>query len=342
MSNPKISIIVPIYNVEKYLRKCIDSVLSQTLTNFELILVNDGSPDNCGSICNEYAKRDSRIRVIHKENNGLSSARNAGIKIAKGKYIGFIDSDDYINENMYEILYKNAELYSSDVVVCDVMEVYENKYYDLKQHNTTKYRIEHFTNIEVLNQLYLSTDKSINPMGRGCERWIYAVNKLYKKSLFDSLEYDEGRIYEDEFIVHKIYFKSTKVTSLTAKLYYYVQRPNSIMNSPYSIKRFDRIYALKERADFFKAVRQNNLHEKAFWCFLEVLLWNYKVARLELNNVDNDLRNLKKTLDKSIISLIRNPYISWRQKVMVLFFIISPTGYFFVSNRKIRRLFKAN
>jgi glycosyltransferase involved in cell wall biosynthesis len=341
MSNPEISIIVPIYNVENYLYKCINSILTQTFTDFELILVNDGSPDNCGEICNEYAMRDPRIKVIHKENKGLSSARNAGIRSATGKYIGFIDSDDYIGNNMYEILYENAEQFSSDIVVCDVIEVYENKDIDLKHHNTPGYRVEHFTNIEVLNQLYLSNDNSLNPMGRGSERWIYAVNKLYKKSLFDSLEYSEGRIYEDEFIIHKVYFNSKKVTSLTAKLYYYVQRENSIMNSPYSIRKFDRVYALKDRADFFKKMRHTNLHEKAFKCYLEVLFWNYKVARTELKDVKEELKNLKKTLNRSTVSLIMNPYISLKQKIMVLIFMVSPAVYFYCSNDKLRQLFKA-
>ena len=99
-----ISIIVPIYNVEKYIHKCIESIINQTYKNLEIILVDDGSPDNCGNICEEYAKNDSRIKVIHKENNGLSSARNAGLEICKGDYIGFVDSDDYIELNMYEVL----------------------------------------------------------------------------------------------------------------------------------------------------------------------------------------------------------------------------------------------
>lgn len=115
---PKISIIVPIYNVEKYIEKCIQSILNQTFSDFELILVNDGSTDSCGEICDKYKKLDDRIIVIHKVNGGLSSARNAGIDIARGEYIGFIDSDDYIHEKMYEILYNNAITYNSDIVIC--------------------------------------------------------------------------------------------------------------------------------------------------------------------------------------------------------------------------------
>ncbi|MFJ7728160.1 glycosyltransferase family 2 protein [Neobacillus sp. NPDC097160] len=341
MMNPKISIIVPIYNVEKYLNKCIDSILAQTFTNFELILVNDGSPDNCGGICNKYSIIDPRIKVIHKKNGGLSSARNAGIKIAKGKYIGFVDSDDYIDKKMYEILYNSIELHSSDVVVCDVIKVNEENRIILKQDVNTEYRTEHFTNIQALNQLYQPNEDIFDPMGRSGERWIFAVNKLYKRSLFQSLKYQEGVIYEDELIIHKIYYQSKKITSISAKLYYYVQRQDSIVYSPFSINKFDRVYALKDRAKFFKTVRQNKLHEKAFKCYLEVLIWNYYVAKSQLSGVDKELKQLKRTLNKNIVSLIKNPYISWRQKVMVALFIVNPSVFGFVKNVKERQHLKA-
>ena len=122
----KISIIVPVYNVERYLGKCINSILNQTFADFELILVDDGSTDRSGYICDDYKKKDNRIKVIHKENGGLSSARNAGLDIAKEKYIGFVDSDDFINKNMYEFLYKDIKVNNSDIAICDYEEVYEN------------------------------------------------------------------------------------------------------------------------------------------------------------------------------------------------------------------------
>ncbi|MEH7388528.1 glycosyltransferase, partial [Bacillus sp. JJ1521] len=337
---PKISIIVPIYKVELYLRKCVDSILNQTFTDFELILVNDGSPDNCGKLCDEYAMSDSRVMVIHKENGGLSSARNAGIKIAKGKYIGFVDSDDYINKKMYEILYNNAELHQSDVVVCDVIKVEVDLSNDLEQCLDSDYDVQNFTNIEALNQLYSPNENVFDPMGKGGERWIFAVNKLYKKNLFQSLKYQEGVIYEDELIVHRIYYQSTMVTSVSAKLYYYVQRPDSIVYSPFSIKKFDRVFALKERADFFKSISQKNLHEKAFKCYLEVLIWYYFVAKSNLSDVGKELKKLKKTLNGNIVSLMKNPYISWKQKGMIIMFIINPSIYGNIKNLIERRQLK--
>ncbi len=123
----EISIIVPVYKVEPYLRKCVDSILAQTFTDFEVILVDDGSPDNSGKICDEYASKDSRVRVIHKENGGLSSARNAGIDVARGKYLGFVDSDDYIEKDMYELLYDNIVKEQADLSICGIYDIYAGK-----------------------------------------------------------------------------------------------------------------------------------------------------------------------------------------------------------------------
>ncbi|MBS4179142.1 glycosyltransferase [Lederbergia citrea] len=338
---PRISLVVPIYKVEPYIHKCIDSILEQTFTDFELILVNDGSPDRCGEICDEYAKNDPRIKVIHKENGGLSSARNAGIDIAKGKYIGFIDSDDYIDKKMYEILYKNVEEQQSDLVVCDVIKVNVDDNTAIKQSAYKGYRINNFTNIQTLNKLYIPKgNNTFDPMGRTGEQWIFAVNKLYKRSLFQSLKYKEGRIYEDEYMIHKMYYQCTKITSISAKLYYYVQRPDSIVYSPYSIKKFDRVYALKDRVDFFKRIKQKHLYEKALKCYVEVLFWNYFAAKSELSGVDKDLELLKKTLDKNITSIIGNPYFSWKQKMMVTLFIINPSVYIRFSNIILRNQLK--
>ena len=140
---PLVSIIVPIYNVEPYLKKCIDSIINQTLTNIEIILVNDGSTDNCGKIIDEYAKKDNRIIALHKENGGQASARNMGLDIASGKYIGFVDSDDLIDKEMYKVLYDEAEKNIADLVICDFKKVNEN--YKIKKDSVFQEK-----NIEIL------------------------------------------------------------------------------------------------------------------------------------------------------------------------------------------------
>ena len=248
---PKISIIVPVYNAETYIHKCIQSVLAQTFTNFELILINDGSSDTSGAICDEYLKIDNRILVVHKKNEGVASARNTGLKVAKGKYIGFVDSDDFINKKMYELLYNAAEKYTSELIVCDFIRLEEHQFLETQTINT-KYEIKHRTNLQALNQLYKLENGNDELMGRAGLKMILACNKLYKRTLFENNLYRNGKIYEDEFIIHRILYACSKITYIPVPLYYYLQREGSIVHTNFSIKKLDRIDALKDRVDFFK------------------------------------------------------------------------------------------
>ncbi|SHH68410.1 glycosyltransferase family 2 protein [Clostridium grantii] len=316
--NPKISIIVPIYKVEAYLQKCIDSILVQTFNDFELILVDDGSPDKCGRICDEYVKKDKRIKVIHKLNGGLSSARNAGIDIAQGKYIGFVDSDDYIHTRMYEVLYNSAVEYLSDIIMCDYSKVSEGQVKELINFNTNS-KIEHFTNTQALEQLFTK-----NGVG-----FVVAWNKLYRKELFKNLRFAEGRIHEDEFIAHKILYKSTKITYVSIYLYYYLQRNNSIMGSQVRLKKLDFLYALKERTDFFKSIKQEQLQYKAEKTYIWVLIGRYYKTKSELTNVNKELREMKKMFNKvlNLRFLLNNNNFTWKEKLKLLLFKINPVLY---------------
>lgn len=318
--NPEISIIVPVYNVEKYLHRCIESIINQTFSNYELILVDDGSTDQSGDICEEYARIDKRIKVIHKENGGQSSARNRGLEIAKGEYIGFVDSDDFIHERMYEILYNNALKNFSDVIICEVIKVPENQGINNKD-LISQPDVQNFSNIEALNQLYIPFD----PMGNDNEGWIFPVNKLYKKFLFDNISFRAGRIYEDEFIIHKILHKCNVVSFIPLKLYGYVQRKNSTVNSPYSIRKLDRVYALKERVEFFKEIDDNNLVHKALKCYIEVFFWNYFVMISQFPNEKTEIKSLKRTLRDHLSTTLKNPFISWKQKLFLFLFFLNPS-----------------
>ena len=197
MEEYKISVIVPIYKVEKYLNKCIDSIINQTYKNLEIILVDDGSPDDCGKICDEYAKKDSRIKVIHKENSGVSSARNTGLDVVTGDYIGFIDSDDWINVDMYESMMKYLILENADVVRCGIC-VHENgKIFNEKDYDFD-YCIEKDNDIIIKEFL----DGGIL---QGAV-W----NKLYKKSIIDGIYFDEKfHRNEDSLFIYNV-LKKTK------------------------------------------------------------------------------------------------------------------------------------
>ncbi len=210
---PLLSIVVPVYNVEQYLVKCLDSILSQTLTDFEVIAIDDGSPDNCGKILDEYAQKDTRIRVIHKENGGVSSARNTALDIAQGEYIGFVDSDDYIDPDMYEYLVDSIKKSGCDIVICGYHEVSNDEIKDIKICE----REALITSREGI--LGLIEDKTY----RG-----YLWNRLYKRELFDGIRFPETVVMEDLYVNHLLFEKVDKIHLLDKSLYYYIRREDSV------------------------------------------------------------------------------------------------------------------
>lgn len=264
--NELITVIVPIYKVESYLRRCVDSILQQTYKNLEIILVDDGSPDLCPVICDEYADMDERVRVIHKVNGGLSDARNAGIEIAHGKYIAFVDSDDYIDERMYEILYKNLTDNNADISACEFIKTYDGAEI---ANPTTKESVEVFNNLQAMenlyNDLYLQT--------------VVAWNKLYKKDIFISIRYPFGKVNEDEYVIHLILHRAQDVVYTNLPLYYYVQRTDSIMGEEYNLKRLDVLSALKKRMIFFENMKYNKLYIKAYYSYMYSIKNNYTLVR---------------------------------------------------------------
>lgn len=232
---PKISIIVPIYKVEQYLRRCIDSILAQTFTDFELILVDDGSPDNCPEICDEYAKRDNRISALHKINAGLSSARNSALDIAQGDYIAFVDSDDWIAPDAYEYLYNLIQEYDADVVSADYVLTYGN---DVIFSN--KYIEKFVQGSQEILKYYLSQDKLHGK--NDFPVWI----KLYKKNLFDNIRFPSGKIYEDNITNFLIFSKCNKYVKSTKEIYAYFQRQQSTTKTKLTEKHLALIDVSKE------------------------------------------------------------------------------------------------
>ena len=229
----KISVIVPVYNVEQYLERCVDSIINQTYTNLEIILVNDGSTDNSGKLCDELAKKDERIRVIHKENGGLSDARNRGIDEAESDLVGFIDSDDYIDSDMYEVLLKNLNNTDADLSMCALYDVYNN---------TPEAQV---TNKETWE---LSSEQAIKMVMEAKILSVTAVNKLYRKSLFSDLKFEVGKIAEDAFIMVKLLDKCKKIVATNEKKYYYVHRENSITTQKFSTKFLNVIVAYEKNS----------------------------------------------------------------------------------------------
>ena len=295
-----ISIIVPIYKVEKQLKKCINSILNQTFSNFELILVDDGSPDNCGKICDEYEKKDNRIKVIHKENGGLSDARNAGLDIAKGKYIAFVDSEDIIHPRMYEILFQCINKSDSDIVQC--------KFKKFKNLDEVKDELDNY------NETFEEYDNktAIMDMMDNNKINVNSWNKLYKSKLFKTLRFPKGKILEDEFLTYKLLYNSRKIAYVDQELYYYYQNDNGIMNGSSILKRLDRIEAIEERSKFFLKNGDKDLYNKsnsALFFALNKLYFIFK-RNEHLKNDKENIGKLKNKIKEISILLENNEYLS--------------------------------
>lgn len=222
-----ISVIVPIYKVEDYLNRCVESIVNQTYRNLEIILVDDGSPDKCPGMCEKWAEKDNRIRVVHKENGGLSDARNAGMRVATGDYISFIDSDDYISLDFFETLYNVAITQNADIVECSITDCYEDGRIDEYEDDAG---IVSFNAEEALSGLIAE-----NPFHQ------HVWNKLYRSSIALTVPFAVGKLNEDEFWTYQVFGQSKRVAKINKTMYFYLQRSGSIMGEGYNIRRLDAL-----------------------------------------------------------------------------------------------------
>ena len=234
--DPLVSIIIPVYMVETTLERCLDSVLAQTYTNFEVILVDDGSPDRCGEICDDYAKNDNRFRVIHKENGGLSDARNNGIDRSKGDYLTFIDSDDYVRSNYVEFLLSLIQEEDADMSCGKHNVIYDNAV--LKRYTGKKYVMN---SREALDMLLYQEDMDVS-----------AWAKMYSRALFSDIRYPVGKKYEDAATTYKLIDKAGKIVLDSRPIYNYVIRDDSITTSQFNSSKIELIDATKEMTEYIR------------------------------------------------------------------------------------------
>ena len=239
MNNPLISVVVPVYKVEKYLSKCIESIIGQTYKNIEILLIDDGSPDSCPQICDEYAKKDNRIKVIHKTNGGLSDARNRGIKEASGEYLSFIDSDDYVDKDMIKYLYSLIDKYSADISICGFNRVT----------NETIIKDRCYE-----NEVVFDSKKALQELAINDNMSDHAWNKLFKKELFinNKIEFPVGKIMEDIATTYRLFEVSNIIIAGNRCLYNYLIREDSIIGSKginYSKNYYENV---KTRYNHFK------------------------------------------------------------------------------------------
>lgn len=285
MKNPKISIIVPVYKVEKYLHKCIDSILAQTLIDFELILINDGSPDRCGEICEEYEKSDPRVRVIHKKNGGISSARNAGLDIATGDYIGFVDSDDWIEPDMYEILYNECVKNECEIISCSSIIHYHNKTVVNGGHPLIIHNVKEAMEIMLKGALY---DEVV---------W----TKLFKRSVLKELRFSVGIIYEDTDFTYKAIHRSKRTACIGVPKYHYIKRENSTMDLAVKNVNIDRVFIYDEMYKFM------NKHYQELRELVALKLANSAMSVLNIISLHPNYLNYKQDYYK-VVEVLNHYY----------------------------------
>ncbi|MEC5424036.1 glycosyltransferase [Virgibacillus sp. C22-A2] len=326
MSPPTISIIVPVYNVEAYLRKCLDSIIAQTFTNFEVILVNDGSTDDSGVICDEYAAKDSRIIVVHKEYGGVSSARNAGVELVKGDYIGFVDGDDYIEKDMYLTLFHLCQENESDIAICNLGRVIDGKLINGGNHEVY---IKEFTNEEGMSELF-----------KGVLYRFSLCNKLFSRKCFQDIQFPEGRIHEDLSTTYKLFANAQKIVYSNFLGYIYVKRNNSILTSRFNQSRLDAFIGWNEILVFMKKNYDQILEDVVacygYWCVDNIYYILNQIPDKTYRKIY--LKNIQKNLLSNYEDVMKNKLLSFKYK-----YIVSMMKYnlrFLVFSNQVKRVFR--
>ena len=305
---PLISVIVPIYKVEDYLGKCVESIRKQTLKDIEIILVDDGSPDRCGQICDELANEDDRITVVHKRNGGLSDARNAGIDVAKADLVAFIDSDDYIDPDMMEFLYNNIVAADADLSVCGLC----HHFGDVIQISPDTLNGYHVAETKEAIRLELT------------EVPVTAVNKLYKKSLFDNVRFPKGKLYEDAHTMTPLILETKRVVYDIQPKYHYIHREDSITTKDFRMQSLSLIEANENNMRMIVA-KYPELRDPAefryFWSYFWILEYMLRSASLGKEAICKK-REIFRLLKKNTWKIIKNSYFTKTRKMsaIILFF----------------------
>ena len=294
-----ISVIVPIYNVEKYLRRCLDSICNQVYSNLEIVLVDDGSTDSSGKIADEYARRDIRVHVIHKQNGGLSDARNVGLSYCHGKYIVFVDSDDYVTEDYVMVLYDLLKHNHADISAVSLTHK-EEELSKINDSTTTKI---YNTKEALQDLLYQRISTSANA-------------KMYRAELFSDIRYPKGRLYEDVIATYQIFEKATKVVWCDIKKYWYYVRTDSIVRSAFNVKKMDYVYNCEEVLEEVKKkypALSKAAESRLLWAAIHI--W---VNFTERKKYPEQYQHVYKTIHQYRKSVMSDKVVSTRNKLVVL------------------------
>ncbi len=314
-----ISVVVPVFKVEKYLDKCILSIINQTYKNLEIILVNDGSPDNCPEICERYAKGDSRIKVVHKINGGLSSARNAGLDIATGKYVTFVDSDDSISEEYIKVLYETLKTTSSQISVGNILIV-KSEEFEKKEDPTLNESIIVFSSSEAVLKMY-DYGKNLSL------QFVTVWGNLYEMGLFESLRFPIGKINEDQFLNYRLFFRANNISYTTKEIYFYLKRENSIMQSEYSLINLSILECFEERILFFEDNINLKILNKTLYIYFHCLLFHITKLKLLFPEEVIILESLNNKFYCLTKKLIKNYGLNKKERIIIIFYYFFPKFY---------------
>lgn len=288
MERELISVIVPVYNVESYFNECINSILEQTYKNLEIILIDDGSTDRSGTMCDEYASLDGRIRVIHKKNGGLSSARNAGLDICMGEYITFVDSDDYVGKKYISYMYDLMQKYNVDISSCKCRFVFFNGGFEAEEKQLSEFAESKHDFFE--NLLY-------------CKRALGQPGSLFKRCLFNDIRYTEGILFEDTDIIYKLINQCEKLAISNKQLYYYRLRRDSITNSDFNLKKLGLIKVSEEMCNFITAQYpdlKKAAASKMIWALYSTLNQLYKSKNID-KNIEKNILDKSRKYEKIVL-----------------------------------------
>lgn len=318
-----ISVILPVYNVENYLHYAMDSLEKQTYKNFEIILVNDGSTDDSGKLCDEYSEKYSNIRVFHKENGGLSDARNFGVQKAKGEFITFLDPDDYLEEYSLELLAGIQEMHDCDIVSTRVKAT---ELYNVYSNNS-------LTEEDIKNVIVMDRDIFLEEAFYDKVATVSACGKLYRKSILE-IPFPKGRIYEDLYIIGEHVGKANKIVHTPIQIYNYYKRQGSIVNSKFTSKQYDFFDAINHSRSVIKANYNDKKSLKNAINTKEVI-GGVKICNTAYLTNFNDVNKINNILKKNKISVLLNKRINIKFKIKYILFVLSPKIFYVI--RKFKR-----
>lgn len=319
---PLVSVVVPVYNVEAYLDRCVESLVNQTLENIEIVLVDDGSTDGSPALCDAWAEKDARIRVVHKENGGLSDARNVGVDFARAEWVGFVDSDDHVSPEMYEVLYHNLQETHADMSICGIYDVYANR---IEEPNRADYEV-------------LTSEEAIKLCLHGKDISVTAVNRLYPASVFDYVRFPKGKTTEDGFTAIDFLSHANKIVVDYRPQYYYEHRVGTLSTHPYDIRSCDVIDAYEHNLEIVKQKYPSALEVALFRCYWARFTVLDSMLIEGAQRDDARRHEIIDYLRSHYTDIMRNPYVGQGRKIAMKALMVSWHLYGALSKAQRKRI----